>query len=236
MHEASNVARLGAQPIPLAPAPAPPHAAIRVSGRADSLPLETVGGAPREAQDGRYFTVGSRKDEVVAVQGAPDSFTDRLFQYGSSLVSFRDGRVVSWRSDHPPLRARLPLDWSAAGLGYFTTGSRRDEVIAVEGLPDAFTATTFQYGSSAVFFRGDRVESWRDGIPRLKARVLPALPETRPGTFAAGATKSEVVNAQGMPDSFTETVFLYGTSAVYFENGRVKSWTSADPPLKVRAP
>ena len=42
-----------------------------------------------------YFAVGSTKDEVLAVQGSPDSFTDTRWEYGSlSWVRFENGLVT----------------------------------------------------------------------------------------------------------------------------------------------
>jgi curved DNA-binding protein CbpA len=58
-----------------------------------------------------YFTVGSTKDDVIRVQGAPKKRTDRVFTYGLSEVYFRNGRVEAWRIDPgSPLRARAPQD------------------------------------------------------------------------------------------------------------------------------
>jgi hypothetical protein len=53
----------------------------------------------------RFFTNGSTKDEVLVVQGTPTSFTQDRFEYGSSVVYFREGRVVVWRSGSVRLRA-----------------------------------------------------------------------------------------------------------------------------------
>jgi hypothetical protein len=53
------------------------------------------------------FTVGSTKNEVLAVQGTPTLLSEDKFGYGGSEVLFRNGRVASWRSDPEsiPLRA-----------------------------------------------------------------------------------------------------------------------------------
>jgi hypothetical protein len=55
------------------------------------------------------FSVGSSKDEVLAVQGTPTGFSEDRFEYGGSVVLFRNRRVVSWKSDPAsiPLRAKL---------------------------------------------------------------------------------------------------------------------------------
>ena len=51
----------------------------------------------------------------------------------------------------------------------------------------------------------------------------------RGGTFTVGSTKGEVVAIQGQPSSFTDTQFNYGSSRVYFWNGRVTRWTNHYP-------
>ena len=127
------------------------------------------------AGKGVYFTIGSTRDEVVAVQGRPDAFTAGALQYGSSIVVFKDDRVASWLDGNPHLKARLPLDLLGAKVGYFTVGSRKDEVVAIQGQPDGSTPTSFRYGLSTVYFRNDRVEYWRDVDSRLRARVFPRL-------------------------------------------------------------
>ncbi len=62
--------------------------------------------APTSSQG--YFTVGSTRDEVLAVQGTPTVFSDSAFVYGYSTVFFQSGRVVSWDiSSQNPLRVRM---------------------------------------------------------------------------------------------------------------------------------
>jgi hypothetical protein len=51
-----------------------------------------------------HFTLGSTKDEVLAIQGTPDRFTGDSFHYGTSDVFFQHGRVVGWRNIYPRLR------------------------------------------------------------------------------------------------------------------------------------
>jgi len=130
------------------------------------------------------FTVGSSKDEVLAVQGTPTQFSDRAWEYGSSSVFFSGGRVTSWDVwPGSPLKVQmLPSQPAGATKGYFTVGSSKDEVLAVQGTPTQFSDRAWEYGSSSVFFSGGRVTSWDvwPGSP-LKVRMLPSQP--------AGATK-----------------------------------------------
>jgi hypothetical protein len=54
------------------------------------------------------YSVGSSKDEVLTVQGTPTAFTADRFEYGKSVVIFRNNKVVSWKEDpdSTPLWAR----------------------------------------------------------------------------------------------------------------------------------
>lgn len=120
-----------------------------------------------------FFTVGSTRDDVLRVQGSPDAFTDSAFRYGSSSVFFLNGLVTGWESYYPKLRNGWLAHSSPPARGFFTIGSTRDEVVLVQGTPDAFDSTTFRYGSSTVFFENGVVKSWETYYPPLKARLLP---------------------------------------------------------------
>ena len=180
-----------------------------------------------------YFTVGSTKGEVVAIQGTPDSFSETRFDYGFSTVYFHNGRVTRWsNSQLNPLRAKLKA--TPTNKTYFTVGSTKGEVVAIQGTPDSFSETRFDYGFSTVYFHNGRVTSWSNSqLNPLRAK-LKATP-TNKTYFTVGSTKGEVVAIQGTPDSFSETRFDYGFSTVYFHNGRVTSWSNSQlNPLKVR--
>jgi hypothetical protein len=59
----------------------------------------------------------------------------------------------------------------------------------------------------------------------------------RLGYFTAGSTKDEVLAAQGTPAEFSESSWKYGSSTVYFRDGRVSSWNIwPGSPLNVRMP
>jgi hypothetical protein len=53
------------------------------------------------------FTVGSTKDQVIAVQGTPTLFSEDKFGYEDSEVYFQNGQVIGWKADPSsvPLRA-----------------------------------------------------------------------------------------------------------------------------------
>lgn len=161
-----------------------------------------------------YFTIGSTSDEVLAVQGTPDSFTPSSLNYGSSSVTFENGRVKSWNSGYPKLKVKLLPSAAVQARSYFTLGSTGDEVLAVQGTPDSFTSSTLNYGSSSVTFENGRVKSWNNGYPQLKVKLLPftadggrnRAPSMRPmpeaeGTLyrIAGLSAGDTLNVRGGP-------------------------------------
>ncbi len=123
---------------------------------------------------------------------------------------------------------------SSARRDFFTVGSTKDEVLAVQGTASRLTESSFHYGTSDVFFENGRVKSWYDGFPKLKAKLLPTAQVEHKDFFTVGASRDEVLAVQGTPSRFTDSSFHYGTSDVFFENGRVKSWDDGFPKLKAR--
>jgi hypothetical protein len=194
--------------------------------------------APRRTDISGYFKVGSTRDEVLALQGTPTEFGESFLKYGSSTVYLRDGRVTSWDVwPGAPLRAEILPSGPGHRQGYFTVGSTKDEVLAAQGTPAEFTESFWKYGSSTVYFQSGRVTSWNI-LPDspLKAEMLPGGPGPyRLGYFTVGSTKDEVLAAQGTPTELGESFWKYGSSTVYFRDGRVASWNiGPGAPLNVR--
>ncbi len=186
-----------------------------------------------------FFTVGSTRDEVLAVQGTPTKFTDYTLTYGLSDVFLRDGRVHSWHEyATSPLKAKLLPSASAQvrARDFFTVGSTKDEVLAVQGTPTKFSDYTLTYGLSDIFLRDGKVYSWHEyATSPLKAKLLPATQIEAREFFMVGSTRDEVLAVQGTPTKFTDTTLTYGLSDVYFVNGKVVSWKQyATSPLKAR--
>jgi len=115
-------------------------------------------------------------------------------------------------------------------LEYFTIGSTRTDVLAVQGIPTGYSPDTFEYGASKVFFVGDKVVGWENAPVwvHLKVQLLPAHPvDGKMHYISKGSTKDEVLAIQGTPTGFSYNAFEYGTSKVHFKDGRVTSWDSA---------
>ena len=188
-----------------------------------------------------FYTVGSTKDDILAVQGTPTHLTDTEWGYGPSSVYFSDGRVAGWRIDSStPLGVKvLPSGRVDGNRDYFTVGSTKDKVLVVQGTPTSLTDTEWGYGLSSVFFSSGRVVSWRihPSAP-LGLKVPPTgQVDGNRGYFTVGSTKDEVLAVQGTPTILTDPIWGYGRSSVYFRNGRVVSWVDrSDIPLRARMP
>ena len=137
-------------------------------------PEQAVGVEPTTSTiRSRYFTVGSTKNDVLRIQGTPTEFSEDVFHYGLSTVSFNNGVVESWDIlPGDPLKARLLPSTKMPRKAYFTVGSTKDEVLAVQGTPTEFSEDVFHYGLSTISFNNGVVESW-DILPGdpLKVRL-----------------------------------------------------------------
>ena len=205
---------------------------------AADTPLKVQLSARKRYEDLEYFTVGSTRDEVIAVQGTPDQYRDRgrEFRYGESRITFERGRVVSWHQHaNYPLRARL-MPTVPSDAETFTYNSTRDVVLSVQGTPDLFGGNRFHYGYSTVEFENNRVVGWNQ-TPNHPLRVVlePSVP-TSSKYFTLGSSRDEVIAAQGTPDQYSKRMFKFGYSTVSFEDDKVISWhQSPASPLNARS-
>jgi hypothetical protein len=128
------------------------------SHRPDKAPA-----APRKLLP--YITVGSTMEEVLAQQGTPTASSEDKLVYGKSVLYFKDGAVIGWRIDPvaSPMRVKLwPRSAVDPTLATYSVGSSKDVVLVVQGTPTAFTENKFEYGKSEVYFRNNRVVSWKE--------------------------------------------------------------------------
>jgi hypothetical protein len=146
---------------------------------ASPVPLQAANRQPVNAPPAlrtihSYITIGSTKDEVIALQGTPTETSDDKLVYGKSELDLKDGVVVGWRIDPNASTMRVKL-WPSSPVdtepGYFAVGSTRDFVLAVQGTPTAFTQNKFEYGDSVVYFQNNRVASWKNDPASIPLRV-----------------------------------------------------------------
>jgi curved DNA-binding protein CbpA len=131
-------------------------------------------GDTSEARSRGYFTIGSTKDEVLAIQGTPASVIGNMWLYRDSSVDFYGHQVSGYSNVSKNLKVRvLPSgDTSEArSRGYFTIGSTKDEVLAIQGTPWSVIGNTWHYGDSSVYFYGNQVSSYSNVSKNLKIRL-----------------------------------------------------------------
>jgi hypothetical protein len=123
-----------------------------------------------------YITTGLTQDEVKAIEGAPTSATEDKLVYQGSELYFTNGKLAGWKIDpaSAPIRVKLwpeaPVD---PNLESFHVGSSKSAVLAVQGTPTFLSEEKFGYGGSTVYFRGDRVVSWKNDPTTVPLRVAP---------------------------------------------------------------
>lgn len=110
--------------------------------------------------DRPFFTLGSTKEAVAALQGTPTQISGNRWSYGFSRVDFAWGKVVGWyNSAMDPLRVQI-LPGSEPERPFFTVGSTKEEVLAVQGTPTRLTENRWSYGYSYVDFENGKVVKW----------------------------------------------------------------------------
>ncbi len=115
----------------------------RVNQNGEMPGREDDTGTARPAIGRDYFTVGSTKNDVLAIQGEPTTFNDSYLTYGMSMVMFQDGKVINWNSADVKLKAKYLTATNLIPKEYFTVGSTREDVLAIQGEPTTFSDKYF---------------------------------------------------------------------------------------------
>jgi serine/threonine protein kinase len=132
-----------------------------------------------------YFTLGSSKEEVLAIQGTPTSiisgggFIGDTWSYGFSSVSFtKDGAVKGYSNISGNLHVTIETTHAENGGSYFTLGSSKEKVLAIQGTPtsiisgEGFIGDTWSYDFSSVSFTKDgAVKGYSNISDNLHVRV-----------------------------------------------------------------
>ena len=163
------------------PSESPLAAALPSTASADDQPYKA---AARSAQPSKkrivltkvqpIITIGLTKDEVIANAGAPTYASDGKLVFGASEVYLKDGSVVGWNID-PASRLHVKL-WPTSNvdrtLRVFSVDSTKDDVLVVQGTPTLLSQDKFGYGSSEVYFRNNRVVSWKNDPASIPLRAV----------------------------------------------------------------
>lgn len=141
--------------------------ALKKDKSADNIKKVTLLLEKNESQFSKaYFTVGSTKDEVLAAQGKPDRMLGLAWFYGSSSVTIYRGKVISYDNqgnlkakDTKETRRAITISQPLSN-DYFAVGSKKEEVLAVQGKPDRELGLAWYYGSSSVTIYKGKVVSY----------------------------------------------------------------------------
>jgi hypothetical protein len=120
-------------------------------------------------------------------------------------------------------------------LPLITAGLNESEVIAAQGAPTSESSDELDYGNSKLYFSDGVLYGWRiDPSSPLRVKLWPtASVDPNLQSFGMGSTKNEVIVVQGTPTTFSPTIFGYGKSEVYFQDGHVVGWKN-DPATPLR--
>jgi curved DNA-binding protein CbpA len=121
-------------------------------------------------------------------------------------------------------------------LPYVTLGLTRDEVIAAQGEPTSSTTGKLMYNASELDLKDGKVVGWKiDPRSPLRVKLWPEGPvDSSLRFFTVGSTKDEVLVVEGTPTSFSQDRFDYGSSVVYFRDGRVVAWKDGPGAVPLR--
>lgn len=113
----------------------------------------------------KYFSVDSKPGDVYAIQGTPTKTENGVWHYGKSRVYFENGVVTSWVEDsgHPLMVSRTEESGQGSSplvKRFFSVGSTKQEVRAIQGAPLRETDALWEYRVSRIYFKNDRVTSW----------------------------------------------------------------------------
>jgi hypothetical protein len=128
----------------------------------------TTHAAPADVQAGMaklkpYITVGSTREEAIALEGTPTASTESKLVYGRSELTLNNGVIVGWHIEPgSPVRVKLwPRAFVDPALDFFSAGSTRDEVLKIQGTPSTLAEDRFEYGGAIVYFSNNRVVRWK---------------------------------------------------------------------------
>lgn len=134
------------------------------SGASVAVPDTQMEQAPQKVKR-KYFTNGSSLGEVHSIQGIPTKIEDDIWYYGDAKVFFKNGKVSHWidSADHRLLaRPNQEPQAQETVVQYFSKGSTKAEVRAIQGTPLRETDNLWDYGISRIYFERDKVVGWHE--------------------------------------------------------------------------
>ncbi|PZV07149.1 MAG: hypothetical protein DCF32_08070 [Leptolyngbya sp.] len=215
--------------------------------------------ASRAPSSKTYWTLGSDRDLVMAIQGAPSQTIQyqvtcqQTLRYGNSIVELHNGYVKQY--DNPDGNLQVLADSDvvisvSASQNRWTLGATETDVLQLQGTPtrqEQYTSngfTTLYYGKSSVMFENGQVIGYLNADQNLKVSVQPPAllsGQTAPEFWTMGSSRTEVLRAEGQTpvaisrnDSSCEEVFHFKDGEVTFRQGLVTGYRNRSGALKVR--
>lgn len=202
-----------------------------------------------------YFHLGSNKQTVLQIQGNPTTVNKieaigiETWYYGLSSVTFKNGRVSEFSNSGDNLQVRMSTTRTTEStLTFFTIGSIKDQVLAVQGQPtsiskiDAIGIETWYYGLNSVTFKNGRVHEYSNSGGDLQIRMTASGTKSKMSDYyTIGSTKNQVLEVQGTPTEITKIeaigveTWFYGLSSITFKNGRVSEYSNTGGNLLIRS-
>lgn len=203
-----------------------------------------------------YWTLGSDRDWVLALQGAPsqafryDGSCRELLRYGSSVVELHNGYVKQYSNLEGNLRvlADVPVVQSTQGSrDRWGVGAAKAKVLELQGVPTRIERyasdrrVTLYYGNSSVLIEDDHAIGYLniDQNLRVSTDILGA--SAAEDFWTLGSSRSQVLQAQAQPprgisrnDNSCEEVLYFGNSEVMLRQGFVAGYKNDTQTLRVR--
>lgn len=216
---------------------------------AEAPPKLIEGTVDRSQAAKGYFTRGSDKSEVMAIQGTPTAINrysdheDLSYAFSTVRIS-KSGKVSAWSNASKNLKVKMESGRNVTTKWYFTRGAHQDDVLRVQGTPTAINLYSehedWSYGYSTVrISKGRKVESWNNTSKNLKVKMEPGRNITSKWFFSRGAHQDDVLRVQGTPTVINlysdHEDWSYGYSSVRISKKRkVESWNNIGKTLKVK--
>jgi hypothetical protein len=215
--------------------------------------------ASRTPDNKTYWTLGSDRDLVIAIQGPPaqtmqyQSACQQTLRYDNSIVELNNGYVKQYNNPDGTLSVLAEgatVMSASATPGTWTLGSTEAEILQLQGTPtrqEQYTSnrfTTLYYGKSSILFENGQAIGYLNTDKNLKVSInLPDLPagQVLPQTWSLGSSRSEVLRVEGQPplaisrnDTNCEEVFNFEAGEVTFHQGLVTGYNDHGSALRVR--
>ena len=212
--------------------------------------------APMNPAAQSYWTIGSDRELVIALQGMPTRMTQygnsckEVMYYGDSIVELKNGYVVDFSDLDDNLQVlgngQVALSFRAKPENW-AIGSSQEEVFQIQGTPTRTStfqnAMTLHYGDSIVLLESDRVIGYANTNGDLRVAMMPmtATGLATATVWTIGADRVDVLQAEQQTptavsrlDSSCKEIFRFGDSTVTFRQGFVSEYINHENALKLR--